>query len=55
MLQSSVTGSAVESDTMINLLQKSQEDPVVIQSRNKYFVLPGGETVKILCKDKYDV
>ena len=55
ILQSNTTGSAVEPDNMINLSQKSQEDPVVIRSRNKYFVLPSEETVKILCKNKYDV
>ena len=54
-LQSSFTGITVEPDSIINILQKSQDDLVVIQSRNKYFVVPGGNTVKILCKNKYGV
>lgn len=35
MLQPYTTGSAVEPDNMINLTQKSQEDRVVVQGRNK--------------------
>ena len=36
---------------MINLSQKYQDNQVVIQSRNKDVVGPGGKTVKIPCKD----